>query len=159
MSTKFIVGSGMQPATSTRNFHLQLPGLHLKSLPSRRRRRRRRLSSITMALGYLRLPACVLRRRCSSLVIPHKTVFDARSFSTSAALTSGHSRWSKIKHDKAVVDSRRGSAFSKVSNEISTAAKEAGGEMSNLRLQAALLAARKGAGHHHQIGQPELRAD
>ncbi len=41
---------------------------------------------------------------------------------------SGHSKWASIKHKKAIVDSRRGKAFTKLSRAITTAAKEGGGD-------------------------------
>jgi len=40
---------------------------------------------------------------------------------------SGHSKWAGIKRKKAVIDSKRGKAFSKVSKEITVAAKMGGG--------------------------------
>ncbi len=40
---------------------------------------------------------------------------------------SGHSKWAGIKHKKAVVDAKRGKIFSKLSKEISVAAKMGGG--------------------------------
>jgi YebC/PmpR family DNA-binding regulatory protein len=40
---------------------------------------------------------------------------------------SGHSKWSGIKHKKAIVDAKRGKAFSKISKEITVAAKLGGG--------------------------------
>ena len=40
---------------------------------------------------------------------------------------SGHSKWAGIKHKKAIVDAKRGKAFSKLSKEISVAAKIGGG--------------------------------
>ena len=46
------------------------------------------------------------------------------SFSTlSSPLLSGHSRWSKIKHDKAKVDSTKNKARSTLSREITLASK------------------------------------
>jgi YebC/PmpR family DNA-binding regulatory protein len=39
---------------------------------------------------------------------------------------SGHSKWSTIKHRKAIKDKRRGSLFSKISREITVAAREGG---------------------------------
>ncbi len=42
---------------------------------------------------------------------------------------SGHSKWASIKHQKAIKDSRRGKAFTKLSRAIQTAAKEHGGEL------------------------------
>ncbi len=41
---------------------------------------------------------------------------------------SGHSKWSSIKHKKAVVDSRRGAQFSKLTRAITVAAREGGGD-------------------------------
>jgi len=41
---------------------------------------------------------------------------------------SGHSKWASIKHKKAVVDSRRGAAFSKLSRAITVAARDGGGD-------------------------------
>ncbi len=40
---------------------------------------------------------------------------------------SGHSKWAGIKHKKAIVDAKRGKAFTKVSKEITVAAKIGGG--------------------------------
>ena len=39
---------------------------------------------------------------------------------------SGHSKWSTIKHKKAVVDAKRGAAFTKVAKKIQIAAKRGG---------------------------------
>jgi YebC/PmpR family DNA-binding regulatory protein len=56
---------------------------------------------------------------------------------------AGHSKWSKVKHIKAVVDVRRGKLFSKLAKEISVAARLGGGDPSgNPRLKAAIAAAR-----------------
>ncbi|RPB16099.1 DUF28-domain-containing protein [Morchella conica CCBAS932] len=63
-------------------------------------------------------------------------------FSTSSVSQSGHNRWSKIRHDKGANDAKRGSAFSKISQEISYASKS-GGLDGNLRLTAAVAAAKK----------------
>ncbi len=41
---------------------------------------------------------------------------------------AGHNKWSKVKHVKARVDAKRGKLFSKLSKEISIAAKEGGGD-------------------------------
>ena len=40
---------------------------------------------------------------------------------------AGHSRWSKVKNYKGVIDQRRGKVFSKLSKEITVAAKLGGG--------------------------------
>jgi len=41
---------------------------------------------------------------------------------------SGHSKWSSIKHKKAMVDSRRGQQFTKLARAITIAAREGGGD-------------------------------
>jgi YebC/PmpR family DNA-binding regulatory protein len=56
---------------------------------------------------------------------------------------AGHSKWSKVKHIKAVVDVRRGKLFSKLAKEITVAAKMGGGDPDgNPRLRSAINAAR-----------------
>jgi len=57
---------------------------------------------------------------------------------------SGHSRWSGIKHKKAVVDSKRGKIFTKIGREITVAARAGGGNPDhNPRLRQAILDARE----------------
>lgn len=52
---------------------------------------------------------------------------------------SGHSKWASIKHKKAIVDAKRGKAFTKVIREITVAAKIGGGDPgSNPRLRTAI---------------------
>jgi YebC/PmpR family DNA-binding regulatory protein len=41
---------------------------------------------------------------------------------------SGHSKWASIKHKKAIVDSRRGAAFTKLARAITVAARDGGGD-------------------------------
>jgi len=41
---------------------------------------------------------------------------------------SGHSKWARIKHKKAIVDSRRGAQFSKLTRAITVAARDGGGD-------------------------------
>lgn len=41
---------------------------------------------------------------------------------------SGHSKWSQIKHKKAITDSRRGQAFTKLIKEITITARSGGGD-------------------------------
>src|SRR5512139_3912292 len=41
---------------------------------------------------------------------------------------AGHSKWASIKHKKAVVDARRGQAFTKLARAITVAAREGGGD-------------------------------
>ncbi len=56
---------------------------------------------------------------------------------------SGHSKWSKIKRFKGALDVKRGKIFSKLSKEISIAAKTGGGDPSgNPRLRSAIQTAR-----------------
>src|SRR5690242_13314638 len=42
---------------------------------------------------------------------------------------SGHSKWASIKHQKAIKDSRRGQAFTKLTRAITVAAKAGGGDI------------------------------
>jgi len=57
---------------------------------------------------------------------------------------SGHSHWSSIKHQKGAADQKRGKIFSKLSREISVAAKEKGGSPeSNPSLRIAIEKAKK----------------
>ncbi len=41
---------------------------------------------------------------------------------------SGHSKWASIKHKKAIVDSRKGAHFSKLTRAITVAARDGGGD-------------------------------
>ena len=59
------------------------------------------------------------------------------------AFTAGHSKWSKVKRFKGAIDAKRGKIFSKLSKEITIAAKAGGGDPNgNPRLRSAILAAR-----------------
>ena len=52
---------------------------------------------------------------------------------------SGHSKWSSIKHGKAITDARRGQLFTKLTREIIAAARQGGGNAeTNLRLRMAI---------------------
>src|SRR6516162_8672889 len=56
---------------------------------------------------------------------------------------AGHSKWAKVKHFKGAIDAKRGKIFSKLSKEISIAAKLAGGDPDmNPRLRMVLLKCR-----------------
>ncbi len=56
---------------------------------------------------------------------------------------SGHSKWSKIKHQKGVDDVKRGNLFTKLTREIIISAKEGGGSPdTNFRLRLAVQKAR-----------------
>ena len=57
---------------------------------------------------------------------------------------SGHSKWAGIKHKKAIVDAKRGQAFTKVARELSVAAREGGPDpTANFRLRLAMQKARE----------------
>lgn len=57
---------------------------------------------------------------------------------------SGHSKWAGIKHKKAIVDAKRGQAFTRAAREILIAAKEGGGSVNdNFRLRLAVQKARE----------------
>lgn len=51
---------------------------------------------------------------------------------------AGHSKWANIKHKKAKEDASRGKAFTKISKEITIAAKEGGDPSGNPRLRTLL---------------------
>ena len=55
---------------------------------------------------------------------------------------SGHSRWSQIKHQKAITDKKKGQLFSKASKLISLAARKGINPESNLELKNAIEKAR-----------------
>lgn len=56
---------------------------------------------------------------------------------------AGHNKWSKVKHIKARVDAKRGKLFSRLSKEISIAARDGGGDPGmNPRLRQAVDAAK-----------------
>ena len=57
---------------------------------------------------------------------------------------SGHSKWSTIKRQKGANDAKRGALFTKVSREISVAARQGGADLdSNYRLRLAVEKARR----------------
>jgi YebC/PmpR family DNA-binding regulatory protein len=56
---------------------------------------------------------------------------------------AGHNKWAKVKRTKAVIDARRGKLFSRLSREITIAAKSGGGDPAmNPRLRTLLLKGR-----------------
>lgn len=56
---------------------------------------------------------------------------------------SGHNKWSTIKHKKGAADAKRGKLFSRLSKEVTLAAKAGGGdEETNARLRSAVSAAK-----------------
>ncbi len=57
---------------------------------------------------------------------------------------AGHSKWAKVKHFKGAIDAKRGKIFSKLSKEITIAAKIGGGDPNmNPRLRMVLLKCRQ----------------
>ncbi len=57
---------------------------------------------------------------------------------------AGHNKWSKVKRQKAVTDGRKGKVFSRLSRDITQAAKSGGGDPdANARLRTLLLKARE----------------
>jgi YebC/PmpR family DNA-binding regulatory protein len=57
---------------------------------------------------------------------------------------SGHSKWATTKHKKAIVDNKRGQAFTKLGRAITIAAKEGGGDINgNFKLRLAVEKARE----------------
>ncbi len=57
---------------------------------------------------------------------------------------AGHNKWSKVKRLKAVTDSRKGKVFSRLSRDITMAAKSGGGDIdANARLRTLVLKARE----------------
>ena len=56
---------------------------------------------------------------------------------------SGHSKWSSIKHKKAIADKKRGQVFSKFLNTISVAARDGTDPQFNSRLKSAIEQAKK----------------
>jgi len=61
---------------------------------------------------------------------------------------SGHSKWAKVKHQKATVDVKKGQIFSKLANLISIASREGTNPDDNPKLRAALEKA-------HQFSMPK----
>src|SRR6476469_10715752 len=56
---------------------------------------------------------------------------------------SGHSKWATIKRKKGAADAKRGQMFTKLTREITVAAKEGGGDLdANVRLRLAVQKAR-----------------
>ena len=75
----------------------------------------------------------------------------------SGASMSGHNKWSTIKHKKGKLDAKRGKLFTKIIRELTTAAREGGGDADcNPRLRTAI-AGRQGGQHarrHAAEGDP-----
>ncbi|CZS92891.1 related to M.leprae yfcA protein [Rhynchosporium agropyri] len=67
-------------------------------------------------------------------------------FSSTSSIHSGHSRWSKIKHDKGAVDAKKNVQRSQFSREIALASKLFGPDVTNNYRLAAIMAAAKKAG-------------
>ena len=72
---------------------------------------------------------------------------------------AGHSKWSKVKRIKGAIDVKRGKLFSKLSKEITVAARMGGGDPSgNPRLRSAVLAARAQSMPNENIDRAIKRA-
>ena len=64
-------------------------------------------------------------------------------FLQGSEMMSGHSKWSSIKHKKAIVDARRGKLFTKLIRELTSAGKAGGGDTdTNPRLRTAIATAK-----------------
>src|SRR3989442_15383009 len=71
---------------------------------------------------------------------------------------AGHSKWSKVKRFKGAIDAKRGKIFSKLSKEITIAAKAGGGDPNgNPRLRSAIQAARAQSMPNDNIERPIKR--
>jgi YebC/PmpR family DNA-binding regulatory protein len=70
----------------------------------------------------------------------------------SITVMSGHSKWAKVKYQKAAKDPKRGKAFSKLTNLITVAAREGGDIESNPKLRLAVEKAK-------QLGMPKDNID
>jgi YebC/PmpR family DNA-binding regulatory protein len=71
---------------------------------------------------------------------------------------SGHSKWSSIKHKKALTDARKGQQFTKMAREITIAAREGGGNPEgNYRLRLAIEKARSVNMPHDNIKRAIMR--
>ena len=65
---------------------------------------------------------------------------------------SGHSKWSSIKHQKAITDARRGKLFTKLTREIIVVVREGGSNAdTNFRLRLAIQKARDASMPHENI--------
>lgn len=56
---------------------------------------------------------------------------------------AGHSKWAQIKHKKAITDSRRGAAWTKLANAVAVAAKQGPDPEKNFRLRLAIQKAKE----------------
>lgn len=69
-------------------------------------------------------------------------------------IMSGHSKWATIKHKKAKEDNKRGKVFTKLSREITVAAKEGGGDPAgNARLRMVLEKAKAANMPHDNVSR------
>ncbi len=79
-----------------------------------------------------------------SLQLVGRPIFypQATSYKLIPAPMSGHSKWSQIKHKKAITDVKKGKIFSKLVREVMIASKTGGSTDANVRLRAAIERAR-----------------
>ena len=80
----------------------------------------------TSSRGLRSLRPCSFTSSCCALSA--QAPCGLRAFSISAPLHSGHSRWSKIKHDKAKVDARTTKARSFLARALEAASKDGGSD-------------------------------
>ena len=67
---------------------------------------------------------------------------------------SGHSKWSTIKHQKGAADAKRGVLFTKISRDITLAARDGGGDPDmNFRLRLMLDKAKSANMPHDSISR------
>jgi YebC/PmpR family DNA-binding regulatory protein len=82
-----------------------------------------------------------LARRCFQIYGFFSQTTSSKKYTS--AFMAGHSKWSKVKRFKGAIDAKRGKVFSKLSKEITIAAKTGGGDPNgNPRLRSAIQAAR-----------------
>jgi YebC/PmpR family DNA-binding regulatory protein len=87
-------------------------------------------------------PAILLRGAVQNSQLFSQVNFQVKNHRDSARM-AGHSKWSKVKRFKGAIDAKRGKIFSKLSKEITIAAKTGGGDPNgNPRLRSAIQAAR-----------------
>jgi hypothetical protein len=106
---------------------------------------RPRHTNFEMRAPIFRTTQCLCRVPAQPSTVVRFYPAAIRPFSSTSTTASGHSRWSKIKHDKGKADARRGASYSKLSQEVTYASREGGLDTKlNLRLKAAIEAAKKG---------------
>lgn len=80
---------------------------------------------VSVNLDFQQLPLCLQKHTPSIVNVA------SRGF-------AGHNKWSKIRHKKGANDKKKAAVMGKASLAITAAAKECGGDLSNMRLQSAI---------------------